>query len=83
MRSVTCAIAKCFAFLIVTQASADMSQITTFRSDSRLMAHVVSMEVWKTAWWLKNGNGTTRPKHLTHGTGPKAAFPPEVSLPKM
>ena len=44
MRLVTSATAKSFAFLLVTQASADMWQITTFSSNSRLMAYVVFME---------------------------------------
>ena len=75
MRLVTIATAKSFAFLIVTQASADMWQITTFSSNSRLMAYVVFMENLENGMVVQEWQRNDAAKALDPRYGSEGGFP--------
>ena len=75
MRLVTSATAKSFAFLLVTQASADMWQITTFSSNSRLMAYVVFMEDLENGMVVQEWQWNDAAKALDPRYGSEGGFP--------
>ena len=79
---VTKTTAKSFAFLLVNQASADMWQITTFSSNSRLMAYVVFTEDLENGMVVQEWQGNDAAKALDPRYGSEGGFPTRGLIPQ-